>query len=138
MQVVPVRGRRQMRAFIRVPAEIFANHPCYVPPIWLDEAQAYTGKANPILRNSDFELLLLLDDSGKPIGRTIAYIDRTFNAFYRAKIGFFGAFECIDNAVAAALARSGGGAVARRARHGDHTRADSSRRGKLGICNQGL
>ena len=103
MQVVPVRGRRQMRAFIRVPAEIFKNHPCYVPPIWLDEAQAYTGKANPILRNSDFELFLLLDDSGKPVGRTIAYIDRTFNAFYRAKTGFFGAFECIDDAAAASL-----------------------------------
>ena len=103
MQVVPVRGRRQMRAFIRVPADIFKNHPCYVPPIWLDEAQAYTGKANPILRNSDFELFLLLDDSGKPVGRTIAYIDRTFNAFYHAKTGFFGAFECIDDAAAASL-----------------------------------
>ena len=49
MQAVPVHSRRQMRMFIRVPAQIFRGNPCYVPPIWLDEAQAYQGKTNPIL-----------------------------------------------------------------------------------------
>ncbi len=103
MRVIAVETRRQMREFVRVPQAIFGAHPCYVPPIWLDEAQAYTKKANPILRNSDFVLFLALDEAGKTIGRTIAYIDHTFNAFYRTKIGFFGAFECIDDANAAAL-----------------------------------
>ena len=103
MRVIAVETRRQMREFVRVPQAIFGAHPCYVPPIWLDEAQAYTKKANPILRNSDFVLFLALDEAGKTIGRTIAYIDHTFNAFYHAKIGFFGAFECIDDANAAAL-----------------------------------
>ena len=103
MQVIAVSTRRQMRAFVRVPQTIFGTHTCYVPPIWLDEAQAYTKNANPILRNSDFVLFLALDDAGNPVGRTIAYIDHTFNKFYQAKIGFFGAFECIDNAEAAAL-----------------------------------
>ena len=103
MRVIAVTNRRQMRDFIRVPQRLFGGHPCYVPPIWLDEANAYTKKANPILRNSDFVLFLALDDAGKPVGRTIAYIDHTFNAFYQAKIGFFGAFECIDDAAAASL-----------------------------------
>ena len=79
------------------------KNPCFVPPIWLDENGAYTGKTNPILRNSDYELFLALNDAGKPIGRTIAYIDHTFNKFYNAKTGFFGAFECIDDAAAARL-----------------------------------
>ena len=103
MRVIAVETRRQMRDFIRVPQRLFGAQPCYVPPIWLDEAHAYTKKANPILRNSDFVLFLALDDDQEPIGRTIAYIDHTFNAFYRAKIGFFGAFECVDDAKAAAL-----------------------------------
>jgi hypothetical protein len=103
MKVVAVRGRRQMREFVRVPARIHGDHPCYVPPIWMDEAQAYTSKANPILKNSDFELFLLLDDADVPIGRTIAYIDHTFNQFYNARIGFFGAFECVDRSEAAGL-----------------------------------
>ena len=103
MQAVPVHSRRQMRMFIRVPAQIFCGNPCYVPPIWLDEAQAYQGKTNPILKNSDFELFLLLDDNGQPIGRTIAYIDHTFNRYYNARMGFFGAFECVNDPAAAAL-----------------------------------
>ena len=103
MRVIAVSSAGQMRAFIRVPQKLFGRHACYVPPIWLDEAHAYTKKANPILRNSDFILFLAQDDAGKPIGRTIAYIDHTFNAFYHAKIGFFGAFECVDDASAASL-----------------------------------
>ena len=103
MRVIAVTNRRQMRDFVRVPRTLFGAHPCYVPPIWLDEAHAYTKAANPILRNSDFALFLLLDDADKPVGRTIAYIDHIFNAYYQAKIGFFGAFECIDDAAAASL-----------------------------------
>jgi len=103
MRVVAVQTKQQMRDFVRVPEMIFGTNPCYVPPIWLDEAHAYTKKANPILNNSDFELFLAQDDAGKPVGRTIAYIDHTFNQYYHSKIGFFGAFECIDDAKAASL-----------------------------------
>ena len=103
MNVISVRSRRQMRDFVRLPKIIHGNNPCYVPPIWLEENRAYTAKANPILKNADFELFLVQDDSGKPIGRTIAYIDFTFNRYYNARIGFFGAFECIDDPDAARL-----------------------------------
>ena len=56
MRVIVVTNGRQMRDFVRVPQLLFRNNPCYVPPIWLDEANAYTKKTNPILRNSDFAL----------------------------------------------------------------------------------
>lgn len=92
-----------MRAFVRAPKTIHEGNPCYVPPIWMDENKAYTGKNNPILSNSDFELFLAIDDAGKPIGRTLAYIDFTFNKFYQVRMGFFGAFECIDDAQTAKL-----------------------------------
>ncbi len=103
MRVLAVRNKKQMRAFVRVPKIIHGENPCYVPPIWMDENRAYTGKNNPILKNSDFELFLAVDGEGKPVGRTIAYIDHTFNSFYHTKIGFFGAFECADNAAAARM-----------------------------------
>ncbi len=103
MKVVAVRDRKQMRAFVRVPKTIHGENPCYVPPIWMDEKKAYTGKDNPILKNSNFELFLALDDEDRPIGRTIAYIDHTFNKYYNVKMGFFGAFECMDDAQAAQL-----------------------------------
>ena len=97
MKIVAVRTPKQMKTFVHLPETIHKDSRCYVPPLWADENKAYYAKNNPILKNSDFELFLLIGDSGEPIGRTIAYIDHTFNRYYSAKTGFFGAFECIDD-----------------------------------------
>ena len=100
MQIIKVENKKQMRTFVELPQKLMGRYPQYVPPIWLDEGSAYTRKHNPILKNSDFVLLLLLDDLGEAVGRCIAYIDFNHNKFYGEKTGFFGAFHCIDNAEA--------------------------------------
>jgi len=97
MYVTTVSTRKDMAAFVRLPKDIHKGEACYVPPIWMDEAAAYTGKKNPILSNSDFVLLLARADDGTAVGRTIVYIDHTFNKYYKTKMGFFGAFDCIDD-----------------------------------------
>lgn len=95
MKIITVATKKQMRAFVRLPQKLYQNDSCYVPPLWADERAAYTAKNNPILKNSDFTLFLALDDQSMPVGRTIAYIDHNYNRHYDAKIGFFGAFDCI-------------------------------------------
>jgi ribosomal protein S18 acetylase RimI-like enzyme len=97
MNIVKVTSKRQMRDFVRLPQTIHGKSPCYAPPLWADENKAYSAKSNPILKNSDFELFLAVNDEGKAVGRTIAYIDHTFNRHYKTKMGFFGAYECIDD-----------------------------------------
>lgn len=101
MQVREVRSKQEMRDFVRLPQIIFKNHPCYIPPLWMDEQKGYQAKDNPILANADFALLLVMDDAYKPVARAVVYIDHPFNQFYRSRIGFFGAFDCIDNDQAA-------------------------------------
>jgi len=103
MKIIPVRTRKDMRRFVRLPQKLYGSHRCYAPPIWMDEHKAYTGKSNPILKNADFELFLLQDSRGRAIGRTLAYIDFTHNEYYSTNVGFFGAFDCIDNAAAGRL-----------------------------------
>lgn len=103
IEIKKVRSKKEMRDFVYLPRKIFKDDPCYVPPIWLDEIKAYTSKNNPILKNSDFELFLALDDAGIPIGRIISYIDFNHNKFYKVDMGFFGAFECINNEQAARM-----------------------------------
>ncbi len=97
MKIIQVKTKRQMKEFVYLPQKLYGNNPCYVPPMWFEERNAYYGKNNPILSNSDFELFILVDDEDKSIGRTIAYIDFNHNKFYKIKMGFFGAFDCIDN-----------------------------------------
>ena len=102
MRVITVSNKKDMAAFVRLPKEIHAGQACYVPPIWMDERKAYSGKDNPILSGSDFVLLLALDEHGTAVGRTIAYVDHSFNTYNGTKMGFFGAFDCIDDAEAGA------------------------------------
>lgn len=97
MYIKKVISEKDMKAFVRLPETLHGQSNCFIPPIWMDEKNAYYGKRNPILMNSDFELFLLLDNNGNAIGRTIAYVDFNHNKYYKSKMGFFGAFECIND-----------------------------------------
>lgn len=97
MRIVEAKSKREVREFVRLPSHLHKDNNCYIPPIWLDENNAYTKRNNPILANSDFVMHLLYDEDDKPIGRNLVYIDYSHNKFYNVNIGFFGAFECIDN-----------------------------------------
>lgn len=97
MNIIKVKSKKDMRSFVFLPKKLHGDNPCFVPPIWMDEKRAYYKEANPILKNSDFELFLVLDDEGMPVGRTIAYIDFKYNSYYKAELGLFGAFECIED-----------------------------------------
>lgn len=97
MRIVEVKNKRQTKDFVRLPSILHKGNPSYIPPIWLDEHTAYTKQNNPILANSDFVMHLIYDADDNPIGRNLVYIDHSHNEFYNAKIGFFGAFECIDD-----------------------------------------
>ena len=101
MHIKEVKTRKQMNEFVFLPKKLYAENQYYVPPIWLDEKNAYSKKNNPILANSEFVLFVLYDDNGTPIGRNLVYIDFNHNKFYNVKMGFFGAFECIENSEAA-------------------------------------
>jgi len=100
MKIITARDRREARRFAHIPEKLFQGNSCYVPPLWAEEKNAYRANHNPILKNSDFELFIALDDFGTPVGRTLAYVDHTYNRFYNAKTGFFGAFECAEDAAA--------------------------------------
>jgi GNAT superfamily N-acetyltransferase len=98
-----VRTAADMRRFVFLPRVLYRNDPCWAPPIWADEVHAYTARKNAVLSHSDFTLLLAVRNE-RVVGRSLVYVDHNFNAYYRARTGFFGAFECIEDfAVARAL-----------------------------------
>lgn len=89
-----------MRSFVRLPARLYRSNPLWAPPLWVDERRAYTSEKNAILRHSDYRLLLAERD-GQVVGRSLVYVDHSFNAFYKSRTGFFGAFECENDPAAA-------------------------------------
>jgi ribosomal protein S18 acetylase RimI-like enzyme len=102
-----VRSARDLREFVFFPETLYRGDPNWVPPLWRDELRSYCGRNNPILANSDFALLLARR-GGDVVGRNLVYVDRAFTAHTGSAIGFFGAFECVDDPpAAAALLRAG-------------------------------
>jgi len=102
IKIESVRNGPALREFVFLPEKLYRGDPNWSPPIWSDERQTFTSK-NPILAHSDY-VLYAARESGKTVGRILAYVDHSFNTFYKSKIGMFGSFESIQNrSVAGAL-----------------------------------
>jgi GNAT superfamily N-acetyltransferase len=103
MRILPVRSRGDLRRFVSFPRELYRGDPCWAPPLWMDERRAYSARTNAILAHSDYSLVLA-EDGGRVVGRSLVYVDHAFNSFYKSRTGFFGAFECVrDSGAASAL-----------------------------------
>jgi GNAT superfamily N-acetyltransferase len=102
MRIQAVRTKSDLKTFITFPWRIYREDPQWVPPMILDIK--FVLGDNPFWEHAEKELFLAYDDSGKPVGRIAAIIDRNYITFQNEKAGFFGFFECVnDGAVAAAL-----------------------------------
>ncbi len=89
--------------FVSLPRTIYREYPNWVPPLWHEEKKAYDAEQNVMLRDNPHQLFILLDDGGSCIGRVIAYVDHAYNNHTGSSIGFFGAYEAIDDRKAAAM-----------------------------------
>ena len=98
--VRPVRGRREKRAFIRLPWSIYRDDPAWVPPLLYDVKQVL-DRRHPFYDHSEVELFLAWRGAA-PIGRIAAIVNRAHNEFHADAVGFFGLFEVQEDAAAAA------------------------------------
>jgi ribosomal protein S18 acetylase RimI-like enzyme len=101
--VRPVRTRRELRAFIRLPWRLYRDSAEWVPPLISERKRHLDKRRNPFFEHAEAEYFLAWRD-GEPIGRITAHVDHRFNEFQDNRWGLFGFFECErDPAVAGAL-----------------------------------
>jgi len=100
MHVHEVRTGGDLRRFVYFPRELYRGNRCWAPPLWMDERRAYSARTNAILAHSDYSLILA-EEGGRVVGRSLVYVDHAFNSWYRSRTGFFGAFECVQDLGAA-------------------------------------
>jgi GNAT superfamily N-acetyltransferase len=96
MQIREVSSSADMRRFVYFPRDLYRTDPCWAPPLWTDERRAYSPRTNAILAHSDYSLILA-EEGGQVVGRSLVYVDHAFNSWYGTRTGFFGAFECVDD-----------------------------------------
>ena len=101
MEVAQVKTPRELKRFIEFPYALYAKDPNWAPPL-ISEMREMFSLENPFWKHAE-KALFTVSASGKIIGRIAAIIDENHNRFHGEKCGFFGFFECEEEARAARL-----------------------------------
>jgi hypothetical protein len=96
VEVRPVRTRRELSTFIKLPWRLYRDEPNWVPPLLMDVKKRLDRKKNPFFKHAEAQYFLAYRD-GRAVGRISAHIDRNFNEFQSNEWGLFGWFECEDD-----------------------------------------
>lgn len=101
--VAPVRGRRELRTFVRFNYELYKDCPYAVPDFLEDTLDTFNPRKNPAFRFCEAEFFLARRD-GKVVGRVAAIINNRANETWHEKHVRFGWIDFIDDLeVSAAL-----------------------------------
>jgi len=101
--VTPVRSGADKTAFIRMVYPLYQGDSNWVPPLEMERKDFLERKKNPFFDFGDVELFLARRGE-QVVGRIAAVKDPHYNEFHGTNEGFFGLFECINDAgVARAL-----------------------------------
>lgn len=99
----PVRTRRELKRFVKVPFHLHRDSPQWVPPLIFDRMQFLNRAKNPYFEHAEAEYFLAERD-GEPVGRITAQVDERWDEHQGGSDGMFGFFETVDDAeVARAL-----------------------------------
>ncbi len=100
-QIAPVSTAGDLREFLRLPWRLYAGDPSWVPPL-VKQVRALLDPRHPFYARGAAEReLFLARRGGRACGRIAAIWNRAHNAFHGDRWGFFGFFECEDDAEAA-------------------------------------
>jgi hypothetical protein len=102
VEVRPVASKRELRAFIELPYQLYAGDPVWIPPLLSEQRHTFSPKS-AFFEHAQVRLFVAYRD-GKPVGRISAQIDELRIDRYDDATGHFGFLEAIDDpAVFAAL-----------------------------------
>jgi GNAT superfamily N-acetyltransferase len=100
LTVRPVRSRRDLTRFIRLPFELHRDSPQWVAPL-ISERRRFLDRAkNPFFEHAEAEYFLC-EREGEPVGRVTAHIDERWDEYQGGNDGMFGFFECANDIAAA-------------------------------------
>jgi hypothetical protein len=95
LEVISVKGSRDLSRFIKVPWPIYANDPAWVPPLLLERRQ-HLSPDNPYFAHARHHFWMACR-SGFPVGRISAQVDELYLERYQDDTGFFGLLEAEDD-----------------------------------------
>lgn len=102
IDVIPLQPHA-IKAFITFPWRVYAGDCQWVPPLILERKAFLNPRKNPFFQHAQVQLFLARQ-GGETVGRIAAVINTAHDQYHHERGGFFGLFECLPNAAAAAAA----------------------------------
>ena len=96
LELRPVRGRRDLNQFVKVPWPIYAQDPHWVPPLLLEVKEFLNSRKHPFYQHGAAAQFLALR-GGVPMGRILVSDDSRYNQEHASNVGCFGMFECAND-----------------------------------------
>jgi hypothetical protein len=103
VSISPVRTRRELKRFVKVPFHLHRDQPQWVAPLVFERMEFLDRKKNPWFEHGEAEYFLA-ERGGEAVGRITAHLDRRWDEYQGGSDAMFGFFETAnDPEVAAAL-----------------------------------
>ncbi len=99
----PVRSRRELKRFVKVPFRLHRDQPQWVAPLIFERMEFLNREKNPYFEHAEAEFFLAERD-GEAVGRITVQVDHRWDEFQGGSDAMFGFFETEnDPEVATAL-----------------------------------
>jgi len=103
VKIRPVRTKRELKRFVKVPFRLHREERRWVAPLIYERMEFLDRAKNPWFEHGEAEFLVA-EREGEPVGRISAHLDRRWDEFQGGNDAMFGFFETTDDpAVARAL-----------------------------------
>ena len=99
--IKPVETSRERSQFLQLPWDLNRHDPHWMPPLRANQQELVGFKRHPFYDDAEGQAFLALQ-GGRAIGRVHAILNHVHNRYHQENRGFFGFFECLDDAEVAA------------------------------------
>jgi hypothetical protein len=96
LSIRPVRSRRELKRFVKVPFAIHRDHPQWVAPLSFERMQFLNREKNPWFEHGEAEYFIAERD-GEPVGRITAQVDQRWDEYQGGSDAMFGFFETAED-----------------------------------------
>jgi hypothetical protein len=96
VSIRPVRTRRELKRFVRVPFRLHRDSEQWVPPVIFERMQFLDRRKNPWFEHGEAEYFLA-ERGGEPVGRISAHTDSRWDSYQGGKDAMFGFFEAAED-----------------------------------------
>ncbi|MBQ0141919.1 MAG: N-acetyltransferase [Prevotellaceae bacterium] len=92
-----VNDKKVLNDFVRLPKEIYANNPFYVPDLDVEIRDFFNEDKNSGLKSAKVQAFVAYDQNNHPVGRIVGIINTRANEKWKSQNVRFGFIEFVDD-----------------------------------------